>query len=264
MLPFNLSKQLELSEINVVTSRLRALQQISNNELGVNITQFGNATAFSINGIPGPAYNTVKGLTDAEEHLLDDIFLHYAAKNIPIQLEIVPGHVTSRLLSKLSNYGVSHKDFHTTLFSSGLRPTNHKFNSHVNITELTVEQFHLYGEIYVKAFNMPTSFKEAVSRNNIILHGLEGWKFYLATMEEKPVGVGVLHIQDHIATLAVAATLPEKRDKGIHTSLINERIYDALGNGAQLICGQAKFGSVSHYNMHKLGLQVAYTKALWS
>ena len=49
----NLVASIEQSEIDVLHSRLTAIKGISGDPMGVNIQKFGNATAFSVENIPG-------------------------------------------------------------------------------------------------------------------------------------------------------------------------------------------------------------------
>lgn len=160
--------------------------------------------------------------------------------------------------------GYYQQDFHTSLY----KPTEFKINEEINDTEISIrelreDEFDIFAEIYTEAFNMPIFVKEGVAQNNKILYNHPNWTFYLATIDNHPVGVGVLFIKDKIATLAAAATLPSFRNKGIHTALIKKRMYQATKEGCDLIVGQARFGSVSQNNMERAGLRIGYTEAIW-
>lgn len=55
------AKVIEQAEINMLSTRLLALQTMEKNPMQVNMKQFENATAFSSKIISGPPFNTVKG-----------------------------------------------------------------------------------------------------------------------------------------------------------------------------------------------------------
>ena len=110
---------------------------------------------------------------------------------------------------------------------------------------------------------MPAFLKSGVAQNNEVLYNIKNWKFYLASYQKEPAGIGALFIKDGIATLAAAATLLNIRNKGIHSALLKQRIYQANLQKCDLIVGQAKFGSVSQNNMERVGLSIAYTKEIW-
>jgi hypothetical protein len=257
---------LEDSEIETLSSRLTAIQKMQGNPMSVEMQKFGNATAFSVKNIPGPSFNTVKGLREGDEKQIDKIIDFYKQKEIPVRFELTPAHTSSELLTCLSEAGYYHNDFHTTLYASLSNDleTSYELNEpKITIRELKRNEFTTFAEIYTKGFQMPTFLKSGVAQNNEILYNIKNWTFYLASYENEPVGIGTLFIKGRTATLAAAATLPNIRNKGIQSALIKHRIYQASLQKCDLIVGQAQFGSVSQNNMERAGLNIAYTKAIW-
>ena len=251
---------METSEIEVLKSRLKAIQAIEGNPMDVEIEHFGNATAFSVKNIPGPSFNTVKGLSDGDEDYVEQIIRFYKQKDIPVRFELTPGHVSSELLTYLSNKGFYQHDFHTTLYSDSLSQTSN--HSKILIRELHKDEFDLFAEIYTKGFGMPAFLREGVAQNNQVLYGTD-WTFYLASIDNTPAGIGVLFTKNGVGTLAAATTLPDFRNHGIQTALIDQRMQKALEKDCRLIVGQARFGSVSQNNMERAGMRIGYTKAIW-
>ena len=76
----SLAYRIEQSEVDTLQSRLYGIRSIPANPLGVEIKRFGNATAFSVQNIPGPSFNTVKGLTDEDEREEAGILEFYQQK----------------------------------------------------------------------------------------------------------------------------------------------------------------------------------------
>lgn len=257
---------LENSEIETLNSRLSEIQKIVGNPMSVEIQKFGNATAFSVKKIPGPSFNTVKGLKEGDEKQIDKIIDFYKQKEIPVRFELTPAHTSLELLTYLSEAGYYHNDFHTTLYASlsnELETRSEMNEQKITIRNLNRNEFDTYAEIYTKGFQMPAFLKRGVAQNNEILYNIKNWTFYLASYENEPAGIGALFIKDGKATLAAAATLPNIRNKGIQSALIKHRIYQANLQKSDLIVGQAKFGSVSQNNMERAGLSIAYTKTIW-
>ncbi|RQW22354.1 GNAT family N-acetyltransferase [Bacillus sp. C1-1] len=261
-----LAVQLETSEIDMLHSRLSEIQKMKGNPMNVDIQTFGNATAFTVKNIPGPSFNTVKGLKDGDEDQLDKIVHFYKQKKIPIRFELTPAHTSSDLLTSLNEAGFFHNGFHTTLYA----PLVNTIETHNELTEelitvrtLRKDEFDTYAKIYTKGFQMPASLTAGIAQNNKILHHLKNWDFYIASYQNEPAGIGVLFTKDGVATLAAAATFPHLRKKGIHSALIKHRIYQAQRQRCQFIVGQATFGSSSQNNMERAGLSIAYTKAIW-
>jgi hypothetical protein len=71
-------------------------------------------------------------------------------------------------------------------------------------------------------------------------------------------------VSDGIGYLANAATLPAGRQQGAQQALIHRRLRDAAASGCELFLTMATPGSVSHRNLERAGLGVAYTKVVWT
>ncbi|MCP3029452.1 GNAT family N-acetyltransferase [Halobacillus sp. A5] len=258
------ARMVENAEINTLKNRLERIKEIVGNPMEVDINKFGHAVAFTVKNVPGPTFNMVKGMTELEINLLDSIIDFYNAKGIPARFEVTPAQASKELFRNLSVKGFYQSGFHTSLYGT-LPPHKHRLKepSGIKIEKMNIENFDAFGEIYTKGFNMPVSVKNHVTKNNRVLLNNEHWNFYLASVEGKPAGVGVLFCENGIGTLAASATLPEFRNKGVHTALIKERIEKANELNCHLIVGQSAFGSVSQRNMEKAGLKIAYTHAVW-
>lgn len=257
-----LTRTIEQSEIDTLVSRLNGIRSIGSNPMGVEVKRFGKATAFSVQNIPGPSFNTVKGITDEDINHIDSILDFYQKKGIPVQFEITPAHATSSLMTYLAGKGFYQSGFHTSLFAE-LSTIGGKMESPISTRELERNEFDIFASIYAKGFNMPIYLKEGIAQNNEVLYDDKNWTFYLVSIDGQPAGIGVIFIQDGIANLAAAATLPTMRNKGIHQALINKRIQQAIISNCNLVVGQAAFGSVSQNNMERAGMRIAYTKAIW-
>ncbi|MFS0864055.1 GNAT family N-acetyltransferase [Fredinandcohnia sp. 179-A 10B2 NHS] len=258
----DLAKIVEQAEIDCLSSRLSAIQEIAGNPMGVDIKQFGNATAFSVKNIPGPSFNTIKGLHNEDNDFIEQIIDYYNEKKIPIRFELTPAHVSSEILTYLNDLGFYQCDFHTTLYQTGTKIEIPSYEG-VLIRKIKEDEFDIFADIYTRGFQMPSFLKEGVAQNNSILFNKEGWTFYLASVNDVAAGIGVLYQKNGIANLAAAATSPEHRGKGVQSALIKERIKQAMVDNCQLVVGQAKFGSTSQRNMERLGMKIAYTKAIW-
>ena len=193
-----LAERLEFSEIDTLNSRLTEMQKIDKNRMKVEIQKFGNATAFSVKNIPGPSFNTVKGLKDGDEKHIEKILDFYKQKEIPVRFELTPGHTSPELLTHLSETGLYHNDFHTSLYAPISNEVEKSYESNeekIVIRMLQHNEFDTFAEIYTKGFEMPAFLKSGVAQNNGILHNIKNWTFYLAIYENEPAGIGVLFIK---------------------------------------------------------------------
>ncbi|MGF9770166.1 GNAT family N-acetyltransferase [Bacillus albus] len=261
IMTLNAAQEIENAEIHMLSSRLEALQALAENPMQVQMKKFGSATAFSSKIIAGPAFNTVKGITNTDE--LDEIISYYQSLQIPCRFEITPAQGTAELFQYLSQKGFYQSSFHTALYSIpredlSLLPAN------ISVRQLKENEFHIFADIYVRGFNMPSFTKDGVRQNNEILYNKPGWHFFIAEFQNTPASIGVLYINNGVASLAASATLPEFQRKGCHTALIQKRIETAIEFNCNLIVGQARFGSSSQNNMERAHMKIAYTKSIWT
>ena len=258
-------KIVEQSEIDALEDRLIRVKSMNDNAMGVELKRFGNAMAFSVKNIPGPSFNTVKGISGENIDDLDEIVEFYTSRGIPARFEVTPGNASTDLFRKLSTKGFFQNGFHTALYRP--LPAGEAAMSGgdttVQIEEISLENFDIFGELYTRGFGMPAAFKDYVTANNKVLAESDNWTFYLACVGGEPAGIGVLYVKNDVATLAASATVPELRKKGVQTALIQKRMQLAVDEGCKYLVGQAAFGSVSNKNMERAGLKVAYTNAVW-
>ncbi|PFC44031.1 GNAT family N-acetyltransferase [Bacillus thuringiensis] len=261
IMTLDIATEIENAEIDMLSSRLERLQTMSENPMQVQMKKFGSAIAFSSKIIAGPAFNTVKGITNADA--IDAIISYYESLQIPCRFEITPAQGTTELFQYLSQKGFYQSSFHTALFNkpkedSSLLPSN------ISVRKLKENEFDIFADTYVRGFNMPSFTKDSVRQNNEILYNEPGWYFFIAEVQNTPAGIGVLYINNGIASLAASATLPEFQRKGCHTALIQKRIEKAIATNCHLIVGQARFGSGSQNNMERAHMKIAYTKSIWT
>ncbi|WP_237980600.1 GNAT family N-acetyltransferase [Bacillus thuringiensis] len=261
IMTLNTAQEIENAEIHMLSSRVALLQAISENPMQVQMKKFGSATAFSSKIIAGPAFNTVKGITNTDE--IDKIISYYGSLQIPCRFEITPAQGTAELFQYLSQKGFYQSSFHTALYSIP-REDPSLLPSNISIRQLQENEFDMFADIYVRGFNMPAFTKDGVRQNNEILYDKPGWHFFIAEVQNTPASIGVLYINNGIASLAASATLPEFQRKGCHTALIQQRIEKAIATNCHLIVGQARFGSGSQNNMERAHMKIAYTKSIWT
>ncbi len=86
---------------------------------------------------------------------------------------------------------------------------------------------------------------------------------YLAELDGKPVATGMLFINDEVAILAGASTIPEGRNNGAQNALLDARLRYAAEKGCTLAAMGALPGSQSQKNAQKNGFHIAYTRTKW-
>jgi hypothetical protein len=86
---------------------------------------------------------------------------------------------------------------------------------------------------------------------------------FLAELEGRPVAAGALNIDDGVALLAGASTVPDARHRGAQIALLSARLSYASQHGCDLAMMGALPGSGSQRNAERNGFRIAYTRTKW-
>lgn len=261
LISHDLVNTLEQSEIYYMTDRMKAIQNRAGNPEGVEIERFGGCTAFYSKTMPWGQFNNVKG--PLEEEVARDVIHYYGERNRSFEFQIVPGRTNPAVMKTLHEHGFYQSGFHTTMYCEA-RQIQAEENEELLIRELEEDEFDTYARIHCLGTGLPVNGIPAVARNNRVLYGREGWRFYMGFYKDEPAAVAVMYMADDVASLTFATTLPEYRNKGFQSRLLKKRIHDADTHGCKLVVGQCAFCSTSHRNMERAGMKIGYTRAAWT
>ncbi|SFM18557.1 hypothetical protein SAMN03159341_11991 [Paenibacillus sp. 1_12] len=256
-----LAETMEKSEIDYMVDRMKAIRERLSNPMGIEIMKFGGATALYSKEMPWPQFNTVKGISINELNLLDEVIDFYESKDSQLQFELVPSKANKELMKALHDRGFYQSGFHATLY--GQSEYIRTYNESITIRELEEDEIHLYAEIHCLGTGLSVSGKGFVADNNIVLFNRKGWKFFVGFVNGIPAGVGVMYMNDGIASLTFATTLNEYRNNGVQRALLERRISEAASNKCDLVIGQTSYASTSFRNMERTGMKLGYTRATW-
>jgi GNAT superfamily N-acetyltransferase len=108
-----------------------------------------------------------------------------------------------------------------------------------------------FGEVaeYVRELGLVTTQSEALS--------------FLAELRGDPIATGALTINDDVALLAGASTIPAARRQGAQLALLEERLRYAATQGCTVAMMATLPGSGSQRNAERHGFRIAYTRTKW-
>ena len=86
---------------------------------------------------------------------------------------------------------------------------------------------------------------------------------YLAELDDRAISTGMLFVYDDVCMLAGASTVPDGRNRGAQTALLEDRLTFAAAQGCTLAIMGASPGSQSQRNAQKNGFNIAYTRTKW-
>lgn len=92
--------------------------------------------------------------------------------------------------------------------------------------------------------------------------GVPGLRRYAARVDGQLAGVATLRLDEGLAQLCGAATLPAFRRRGIQTALQRRRLADAFDERCDLALLTTQPGSKSEENGRRQGFQLLYSRAL--
>lgn len=261
LISHEIAEALERSEIEYMTDRMLAIQEREGNPEGIEIQQFGQCTAFYSRTMQWALFNNVKGTLDPE--VLDDILRFYSERERSFEFQIIPNKADQQVMKLLYNKGFYQSGFHTTLYCKA-REVDFRSEHDLHIRELREDEFDTYAEIHCLGTGLSLDGMPYVAANNQVLYQRSGWRFYIGFLKEQPAAVAVMYMQNNMASLTFAATLPEYRNRGLQTNLLLRRIHDAYLNNCELVVSQCSYCSPSHRNMERAGMKIGYTRATWT
>jgi len=89
-----------------------------------------------------------------------------------------------------------------------------------------------------------------------------GFERYLARRAGALAGGASLRLQDGVAQLSGAATLPEHRRQGVQSALLRHRLAEATRRGCDVAVVTTQPGSKSQENAQKAGFSLLYVRAV--
>lgn len=260
------ASRIEACSISFWVEKLTALRSLPGNPYEVEIRSFGNATAFVTrqakdNGL----FNRVGNISADESEQLDEIIAWFRVQNVPCRFDIIPSNAHPALLQSLSAKGLSQSAFHTAMYGI---PSEEDVTTPRNITIRPVlpEEKDTFVEIYLDGFGIPKSVPALTYLGESIglLIGRPSMHCLFAQIQDTLAAIAILYIHEGVGYFATGATLPNFRGHGCQRALLQARIALAASEGCDLMSGQTGITTVSQHNMERVGLRIAYTKALWT
>lgn len=89
-----------------------------------------------------------------------------------------------------------------------------------------------------------------------------GFARYVARLDGAAVGAATMRIDDGIALLCGATTLPHARRRGVQGALLATRLADARDAGCTLAVVTTAPGSISQSNVMRSGFELGYARAI--
>lgn len=181
-------------EVSYTLSRMRVLEQIEGNPVGIAYRRVGrNGWALVPRHLPVPSFNAVVGVGPGCASEIEAILDWYRDHAVRPQVEIVPGIEDAALLRELSRLGCHHSGFHASVIT---RPEEAAAPDRaVQVERVTSRAaFEDFMNAYIKAREIPDG--DGFKRNVRPWLDQPGWSLFLGRADEKPAAVGILYLQN--------------------------------------------------------------------
>jgi hypothetical protein len=201
-------------------------------------------------------------VTDVE---LDQIEVFYTSRGAPVFHEVSPMADPSPL-PLLTGRGYRPIEMTTVMFMPVERGVagNGRTNSPITTRVINADEVDLWAQTSAAGWATEgeglADFMLGFAR---IGAQCQGAFPYIAELDGKPIATGSLFIQDDVAFLAGASTVPEGRNRGAQNALLAARLGFAAEKGCTLAVMGAAPGSQSQVNAQRNGFYVAYTRIKW-
>lgn len=176
-------------------------------------------------------------------------------------VQLSPAALPRELESWLQGRGFVHHNNWVKLQARVDRLALRRPESHLVVRRIEHSDAATFGRIVVAAFDWPVELVPWVAATV----GRPRWHHYLAYTDGEPIATGAIYIEDDLAWLDFAATLPSQRGRGAQTALLARRMEMSAKLGARLLTIEAAEDrpdkrSSSLHNALRLGFEAAYLR----
>ena len=249
------------TDISYTISRMKVLEGISGNPIGVAIRWFDEGAVALMARLP--SFCRIVGLRPGHEHHIAPLARWYAEHDVKPTFELVPGQYDGNLGRELARLGFYQSSFHASLI--GRPGANSDVDDAAAIERVaTAEALEDYLDAYVAGWGIPEKDRAQFKSNVRPWLVQAGWSLYIAQLNGQPAAAATLYVRDGVGYLADSATDPSYRRRGLQSSLLRRRMRDASLAGADLVFSGAEPFSTSHRNMERAGMRLLFVRAIWS
>ncbi|MGE5140197.1 MAG: hypothetical protein ACM3JD_12100 [Rudaea sp.] len=256
-----LARRISRADARATESRFAGIGGLPGNPLGVSIRRAGSAVALTMRHANPPIPNLILGINAEEQDEAAELVRPLVEMRIPFITNLAPHLASSALLDLLRRLGLTQSDFLTEFYG---RPRTDSDSLPFGIT---VQEFHgnnlgRFAELVVGMDNVPAS--ELALWRRVRQAEFAGWRGYIAFVGQEPAARAAMAVQDGIAILGFATTLPRWRGRGCQMALLRRRIADAAELGSELVVSLASPNKTSERNLQRAGMRVAFTRVEWT
>jgi len=237
-------------------------------ERGIELKRFGPVQATIVGALPATKMlNLILGAAEpgavAGGHLrqaLDWI----ASREVEVYVPVTPAAPEAQAAETVLSEQGYERGYAWMKFIRDAHPPRFPAPEGVEVVELNAGTTAPFGSIAATGFGLPSWAASLFAT----LPGREGWRCYVAKVNEEPQACAALFVDGDIAELGIAATLEPARGRGCQLALLRRRILDAAAAGCQTLFVETgervpELPFASYRNILRAGFEEAYLRPNW-
>lgn len=204
----------------------------------------------------------MRGVVTASEFEQIETFFH--ERNAPVFLEVSP-LASPETLTLLNERGYQPVEYTSVL----CRRIGWQFSlpksqsSAILVRKMEATESELFAQTSASGWTDDPQFREMILGFAHTFSTTQGTTAMIAEIDGKPIATGLAFLDDKVALLAGASTIPSARNQGAQFALLEARLQYAIEQGCDLAMMCALPGSPSQRNAQRNGFQIAYTRTKW-
>lgn len=222
---------------------------------------FNKVTGLGFDGVPPPEF-------------FETLEREFAARQAPLQFEVcsLADPAIVRTLTERAYRLVGFENV-LGLQIDGVQPTSADMRGDVAVTRASESESAVWmdtvatGFLHPDVFDGPPGHEGEIPRD--VLERIFGdtaaapsFERYLARIDGVIAGGASFRVQDGVAQLSGAATLPTHRRRGVQSALLRTRLAEAARRGCDVAVVTTQPGSKSQANAHRAGFSLLYVRAI--
>ncbi len=271
----SLARRIERAEVGLILEGARAAARRLPPEGPVIVEMNGGATVYVEEGAP---FNKIVGLGFdgvPSAATLDHIEAQFAGRRAPLQAE-VSSLGDPEIVKTLARRGYELIGFENVL---GLSITSETINRlrqptpDITIANAGDSDTASWMDVVIEGFQHPDTFdgppsheaqipREVLERVFGDTIAAAGFQRFIARRGGEIAGGASFRIEDGVAQLSGAATVPAHRRHGVQSALLRHRLIEAARAGCDIAVVTTQPGSKSQENVQKAGFDVLYVRAI--
>jgi hypothetical protein len=205
-----LIRRVQAAESGYTVSRLKVLERLPGNPVGIAYRREGRVLAMRARHLPTPVFNRVVGMDDSQAALVAELAAWFRDAGVRGRFDVLPGESTSQLCHRLAaegyvqtgtvnptgsaESGYAESGFHATLYGEPQQAPQQVSDGVVVDRITSPDSLERFLDTYCDGWSVSPAGREGFKNNVRGWFGEPGWHLYLATIDGSGAGTAILHM----------------------------------------------------------------------